>query len=208
MSARRRSRQGFTLIEVLVGVTVAGLALTAGFATLAFLSDSDQPVDRAAALALTGATTRSLLYNWLSEARLSGRGRNGQNFQGFDSEDQGTPSDELIFPTTASTPLGVSTSVVRLFVDNDPDTPEQGLVAELTERITDEPRTVELIRSVGALDVRYLMEIDGTTGEWVESWLTGRSLPQAIELTFQPSATDSLPLLLRLRLLVPVEAAR
>ncbi|MGW8268291.1 MAG: peptidyl-prolyl cis-trans isomerase [Longimicrobiales bacterium] len=38
--------RGFTLMEVLIGLTVAALALTAGFATLGFLSDSDEPVER------------------------------------------------------------------------------------------------------------------------------------------------------------------
>ena len=129
-------RAGFTLMEVMVGLTVAALALTAGFATLAFISDSQHPVDRAAALALTGATTRRLLTDWLGESRLR-VSRRGEYFQGLDGEERGSPSDELIFPTTASTPLGVGTTVVRLYIDRDEDTPERGLVAELTELVTD-----------------------------------------------------------------------
>ena len=200
-------RAGFTLIEVLVGVTVAALALTAGFATLAFISDSEQPVDQAAALALTGATTRGLLTSWLGEARLR-VSRRGEYFQGLDGEDLGATGDELIFPTTASTPLGVGTTVVRLYIDNDDGTPERGLVAELTERVTDEPRVVELVPAAGSMQLRYLMPLEGTIGEWVDTWISDRSLPQAIEMVLEAAPPDTLPLLLRYRLLVPVETAR
>jgi prepilin-type N-terminal cleavage/methylation domain-containing protein len=114
----RRGQGGFTLMEVLIGLTVAALALMAGFATLGFILDSDEPVDEAATVALRGATTRNLLTEWLGQARFSA-GRMGETFQGFDGEVFGAQSDELIFPTTASTPLGVGITTVRLFVDED-----------------------------------------------------------------------------------------
>lgn len=198
--------RGFTLMEVLIGLTVAALALTAGFATLGFISDSDQPVDVASALALRGATTRNLLTEWLGEARQQ-VGRRGETFQGLDEEVYGTQSDELIFPTTASTPLGVGTSVIRLFIDQDRDTPEEGLVAELTELAADEPRLVELVPEAGSLELRYLLPIEGTVGEWVDGWISNR-LPQAIRLVLGPNRNDTLPPLLRYPLLVPLEATR
>ncbi len=195
--------RGFTLMEVLIGLTVAGLALTAGFATLGFISDTDKPVDVASALALRGATTRNLLTEWLGEAKLQ-VGRRGVSFQGLDDEVYGTETDEIIFPTTASTVLGVGTTVVRLFIDQDDGTPEEGLVAELTELVTDEPRLVELVPEAGSLQLRYLLPIEGTTGEWVDGWISSR-LPHAIELVLGPTRSDTLPPLLRYRLLVPLE---
>lgn len=196
--------RGFTLMEVLIGLTVAALALTAGFATLGFITDTDEPVDVASALALRGATTRNLLTKWIGEARYQ-VGRRGVTFQGLDDEVYGTEADEMIFPTTASTPLGVGLTVVRLFIDTDRDTPEQGLVAELTERPTDEPRLVELVPEAGSLEIRYLLPIAGTTGEWVDGWISNR-LPQAIELVLRPNRYDTLPPLLRHPLLVPLES--
>ena len=198
--------RGFTLMEVLIGLTVAALALTAGFATLGFLSDSDEPVDVSSALALRGATTRNLLTEWLGEARYR-VGRRGETFQGLDGETFGTPTDELIFPTTASTPLGVGTSVVHLYIDEDDETPEQGLVAAITELATDEPRLVELVPEAGSLEFRYLLTVEGTTGEWVDGWISNR-LPGAIELVLGPTRHDTLPPLLRYPLLVPLEATR
>jgi hypothetical protein len=185
---------------------VAALALTAGFATLGFLSDSNEPVDRAASLALRGATTRNLLTEWLGEARFSA-GRFGESFQGFEGEVFGTQSDELIFPTTARTPLGVGMTTVRLYVDLDEGTPERGLVAALTELVTDEPRVVELVPEAGSLEIRYLLPIEGTTGEWMDGWISNR-LPQAILLTLGPSRYDTLPPLLRYPLMVSLETTR
>lgn len=199
-------RRGFTLMEVLIGLTVAALALTAGFATLGFLSDSDEPVDVASALALRGATTRNLLTEWLAEARYR-VGRRGETFQGLDGEVYGTPADELIFPTTASTPLGVGTSVVHLYIDDDRDTAERGLVAALTELATDEPRVVELVPEAGSLELRYLLPVEGTTGEWVDGWLSNR-LPGAIEMILRSTGPDTLPPLLQYPLLVALEATR
>lgn len=199
-------RQGFTLMEVLIGLTVAALALTAGFATLGFISDSDEPVDVASALALRGATTRNLLTEWLVEARFQA-GRRGESFQGFDAESFGTPMDSLVLPTSAGTPLGVGTTVVRLYIDEDRNTPERGLVAALTELMTDEPRVVELVPEAGSLDISYLVPIEGTIGEWTTFWTSNR-LPAAVRLVLGPSRYDTLPPLLRYPLLVPLGAAR
>ncbi len=198
--------RGFTLMEVLIGLTVAALALTAGFATLGFITDTDAPVDVASALALRGATTRNLLTEWLGEAKYQ-TGRRGTTFQGLDDEVYGTDTDEIIFPTTAPTPLGVGRTVVRLFIDLDRNTPEQGLVAELTELPSDEPRLVELVPEAGSLVIRYLLPIEGTTGEWVDGWISNR-LPQAIRVSLGPNRFDTLPPLLRYPLLVPLETTR
>lgn len=198
--------RGFTLLEVLVGLTVAALALTAGFAALAFVSDRETAVDERSAEALRGATARRLLVEWLAEARPQA-GRRRAVFQGFDAEDFGVETDSLTFPTSAPTPLGARITSVRLFVDRDEGTPERGLVAELREFLTDEPRLVELIPEVGALSVRYLMPVEGATGEWITGWTSNR-LPLAVELTLEPARGDSLPPLLRYPIRVALEAAR
>ncbi|HZD05624.1 MAG TPA: type II secretion system protein, partial [Longimicrobiales bacterium] len=122
-------RDGFTLIEVLVGMVVAALALSAGFAALAFVKERADQAEAAMVPAVAGAGTRALLTEWLAGARLRAPGR-GERFQGLDGEEQGRANDELIFPTTARTPLSVGTTVVRLYVDAEDSTAERGLVAE------------------------------------------------------------------------------
>jgi hypothetical protein len=125
----------------------------------------------------------------------------------LDGEVYGIPTDELVFPTTASTPLGVGTTVVHLYIDDDRDTPEVGLVAALTELASDEPRLVELVPEAGSLELRFLLTIQGTVGEWVDGWISNQ-LPGAIELTLGPTPGDTLPPLLRYPLLVALEAIR
>jgi hypothetical protein len=66
---------------------------------------------------------------------------------------------------------------------------------------------VELVPEAGSLVIRYLLPVEGTTGQWVDGWISNR-LPQAIELTLGPTRYDTLPPLLRYPLLVSVETAR
>ncbi len=201
-----RPRRGFTLLEVLVGLAVASLALTAGFAALSFIGDRSSAAEADAQVALSGATARELLVDWVSNARLQAP-NNGGGFQGVNGEDQGLTSDELDFPTTAVTPLHVRNSMVRLYIDTDPDTPEYGLVAELKQREQDDPRRVELVPQAAGLEIRYLPDVAQTL-EWEESWEGQNALPRAVELTLTPAAGDSLPLLLRYPIRVTLATLR
>jgi prepilin-type N-terminal cleavage/methylation domain-containing protein len=72
-------RDGFTLIEVLVGMVVAALALSAGFAALAFVKERADQAEAAMVPAVAGAGTRALLTEWLAGARLRAPGR-GERF--------------------------------------------------------------------------------------------------------------------------------
>jgi len=203
--ARHRcaQRPGFTLMEVIVGLTVSALALTAGFAALSFVADRARAAEVATVAALEGVAARELLVDWLTGARLSAGGNTGR-FQGVDQEERGgLADDELMFPTTARTPLHVRNSVVRLFIDRDDETPEQGLVAELQERIQDEPRRVELVPQAIGLDVHYLPEATDAF-EWLPDWLGRNQLPRAVELVIQVEPGDTLPPLLRYPIRVPL----
>lgn len=189
---------GFTLMEVLVGLIIASIALSAGFATLTFVGDRARAAEAATLTALEGATTRALLVDWLLGARA--RSSNGAgSFQGHDGEAEGLDTDELIFPTTAGTPLQVPNTLVRLYIDEEDETPERGLVAEMIERLQDEPRRFELVPSASRLILRYLPDMGGAPGiEWVDGWImTQTRLPRAVEIVLEPAPGDSLPLLLR-----------
>lgn len=200
------ARGGFTLIEVLVGMAVAALALTAGFATLAFVRDRAVQAEASMVPAIAGATTRALLTEWVAGARLQAPGR-GERFQGLDGEEQGEAADELILPTTARTPLSVGTTVVRLYVDVEDSTVERGLVAELTERAGDLPKRVELLPEVSGLEIRYLPNVEDAS-EWLPDWVDQSSLPLAVELSLSATPPDTLPALLQLPLRVALEVGR
>jgi prepilin-type N-terminal cleavage/methylation domain-containing protein len=198
-----RARGGFTLMEVLVGLVVASLALAAGFGALGLAADRSRHAEQATVAALEGAAARALLSDWLGGARLL---FGDFRFFGQDGLELGQQNDELIWPTTARTPLDQPTTVVRLYIDDNPETPERGLVAELSVSLVEEPRRIELVPEAGRLELRYLMlTADGSA--WVDGWTADR-LPQAIELRLEPVAGDSLPPLLRLPLRVALETLR
>jgi prepilin-type N-terminal cleavage/methylation domain-containing protein len=199
MSARRG---GFTLLEVLVGLSVASLVLLAGMAALGTVNENAGRAETAAIDAVAGASQRALLVDWLSAARY--RAPTGEQFEGMQQDLDGQLQDLLFFPTTARTPLDGPYTVVGLYIDVDPETPERGLVAEMTgNRIGEEPRRFEIVPEAASMRIRYLTSSADGFPEWVSLWQSRQGLPRAIELTLEPAAGDSLPRLLRL----PIRAA-
>jgi prepilin-type N-terminal cleavage/methylation domain-containing protein len=191
----RSRRGGFTLIELLVGLTVASLALLAGFTALGTVADLGDRAEDAAREAVAGATQRGLLVEWLAGARM--RASTGETFEGVQQEERGRVVDLLLFPTTARTPLGGTSAVIGLYIDQDEETPERGLVAELSGMtFGTELRRMELVPEAAMMRIRYLAEGRGLD-EWEDSWTARNRLPRLIEITLFPAPGDSLPLLLR-----------
>lgn len=201
-----RLRAGFTLVEVIVALTVASLALGAGFAALGFVRDRGLHAEDAARVAVAGATQRALLMDWLANARLQAPA--GEQFEGTDAEESGVPLDLIFFPTTARTPLEGAFTLVGLYIDTDPETPEVGLVAEMVGVVLgSEERRMELVPQAGALNIRYRPDVDDEV-EWEDAWQGRGQLPRAIEMTIYPVDGDTLPRLLRLPIRVALGVAR
>jgi prepilin-type N-terminal cleavage/methylation domain-containing protein len=199
-----KSRAGFTLVELLVGLTVAGLALSAGFATLAFVHDRGERAEEESRVAVGGATQRALLMDWLAAARF--RAPAGEQFEGEDVAEEGKKLDTVFFPTTAATPLEGAVTIVGLYIDDDPETPEQGLVAEMTGPVLGSTeRRMELVPQAAQLEIRYLPNIAGEV-EWTDGWTGRNELPRGVELKIIPAEGDTLPALLRLPIRVAVGA--
>jgi prepilin-type N-terminal cleavage/methylation domain-containing protein len=189
-------RGGFTLVEVVVGVTVGGVVLMAGFAALATIRDNSVGAREATTVALEGATARAALTEWLATAQLQST-ELAVRFEGLDAAESDLEWDEISFPMRAPSPLRTPVTQVRLFIDTDPETPERGLVAELVGLRGELPTPVELIPAATGLLIRYLPAVDGPV-EWAESWLDQQGLPRAVELTLLDSPEEPLPPLLRL----------
>lgn len=206
MTAPRPRRGGFTLVEVVVGLAVGGIVLAAGFAALATVHDRSLHAREATTVALEGSAVRATLVEWLSTAQFQAS-ELGVRFEGLDAREQGLPWDELVFPTRARTVLRSPWTAVRLYVDLDPETPERGLVAELTGWLGDEPRVLELAPQAVGLTVRYLPAVDGPV-EWTGSWVGQPELPRGVELTLLDHPDDPLPPLLRLPLRVALATLR
>jgi prepilin-type N-terminal cleavage/methylation domain-containing protein len=199
-------RSGFTLIELMVALSVASIALVAGFGALAVVEDRGMAAEEVNRAALSGATQRALLTDWLAGARY--RASASAVFQGLDGADDEDLGDVLVFPTTARTPVSDISTVVGLFIDDDPETPERGLVAELSGvNLTSTARLLELVPSAGAIEIRYWPEADGAA-DWEDGWSARGQLPRGVQITLSPAAGDSLPPLLRLPLRVALASFR
>src|SRR5262245_634727 len=183
-----RARNGFTLVELLVGLVVASLALSAGFATLAFVGDRGEQAEASARVAVGGATQRALLMDMLANARLRAPG--GEQFEGIDQDEGGRAIDQMMFPTTAVTPIEGSVTLVKLSIDEDPETPEAGLVAEMAGAILGQTsQRMVLVPNAASLSIRYLDAVPGTA-EWSDGWSGRNQLPRGVELVIEPVAGD------------------
>jgi prepilin-type N-terminal cleavage/methylation domain-containing protein len=191
----RALRPGFTLLELLVGLTVASMALAVGVAALGIVRDRAVHAEEATVRAVAGATQRNMIVDWLAGARM--RAPTGEQFEGMQQDQGGVMVDVLLFPTTAHTPLDGSHTVVGLYIDNDPETPEQGLVAEMTGMLLGaEPRRMELVPEAGGMRIRYLSVANGIA-DWADTWAGQRTLPRMIEITLEPAPRQELPLMLQ-----------
>jgi prepilin-type N-terminal cleavage/methylation domain-containing protein len=200
-----RARDGFTLIELIVGMTVASIALAAGFAALAVVHDRSVEMEQHDVVAAAGASQRDLLIDWIAGARLTAV--TSEPFDGQEDEKSGVPRDALLIPTTARTPLEGFTTVMGLYIDDDPETPEQGLVAEMTGvQLGAEPRRFELAHQADGMNIRYLPNVPKAV--WVDGWQEQGELPRAVEITLTPARGDTLPALLRLPIRVAIGAVR
>jgi prepilin-type N-terminal cleavage/methylation domain-containing protein len=199
-----RARSGFTLVELLVGLTVASLALSAGFAALGFVRERGEHAEEAARVGVAGATQRALLMEWLENAR--GRTPAGEQFEGIDQEEHDKQRDMLLLPTTAATPLEGPFTLVGLYIDDDEETPEKGLVAELTGPVLGQTeQRMELVPQADAMRIRFLISA-GSQAEWMDGWTGRDQLPRAVEITLEPAQGDTLPRLLRLPIRVVLGA--
>jgi len=190
-----------TLLELIVGLTVTALALTAGFGALGMVGDRRARLEASMNAVARAATVRADIAAWLGDARLVAD-EGGPNFRGLDGTRGRMPDDDLTFLTTAPTPLGTGETIVRLYVDRDSATAERGLTAVFAEWRGLSLTRVVLDTSVLGLDIRYLSGVLGRRA-WLPSWISSTLLPAGVELRLIAATPDSLPPLLHLPILVP-----
>ncbi|HEU4631962.1 MAG TPA: hypothetical protein VFS08_19590, partial [Gemmatimonadaceae bacterium] len=188
-----------TLIELTVGLVVTGMVLAAGYGAFSSIVDHRTAVRRATLAGERAAALRETLDGWLAAGDvLVQRGGRPRAGGGIDSS---AVADEIILRTTAPAFGDTPSTIIRLYVDDDPDTPARGLVAQYQVDIRDTLRMVELDSAVGGMRVEYL---DRTTGRWVPSDEVATIQPRAIRVALLATAPDTLPALLRLPIERPI----
>lgn len=197
---------GLTLVELLVSMTIAGVALAAGYGMLTTLLDNRERVTAASERTGRASAMRYSLVSWLEGARVA-RDAAGPRYRGIDgSSDDDLPDDELTFLTSAQTPLETAETIVRLYIDRDEVTPEHGLTAEFTEYPGTKSLTLELVPEVDGLNADYLSRVLGTE-RWMPSWISSSVLPLAVRIRLSTTNSTTLPALLALPIVVPTVAA-
>jgi prepilin-type N-terminal cleavage/methylation domain-containing protein len=206
--ARRRS--GLTLIELVVALTITGLAMSAGYSAFATLADRRQQSTEQADAVMRAAAKRAALVSWLAGARLTIE-EDEIIFKGIDgikrTPDGDIANDEITFLTSAETPVSNHGTIVRLYVDRSENPTSHGLIADLVEWRGSRTQHLQLLPNVATLDARYLSALFGKH-EWLPSWISSTLLPAGIELTMGAAGSDSLPALFRLPITVSFEEGR
>jgi prepilin-type N-terminal cleavage/methylation domain-containing protein len=205
VEARTMNRAGMTLVEVLVGLTVAGVALSMGFGALVVIRDNGERAVQASYAAIAESGARQIVLDWLTGVRLLPDG--AAEFRGIDGEFDGWSDSEVVFLTTTVTPVHGRETAVRLFIDRDEHTPERGLVAEMRDWRRTRVRRLEIAAGARGLRARFLsgLPADDT---WFPSWISTTVLPRGLELTLESAELDSLPDLLRWPIRVRIGAPR
>jgi type II secretory pathway pseudopilin PulG len=203
------TRRGMTGAELLVALAVTGLAAVIGTATLALLTDRRASLRETSSATEHAAAVRHAIVAWLEDAHGAQSPFSGNEVAAFELlnlRDHGHPADQLLFTTSAPTPLGSGDAFVRLYVDSDSRTPERGLVADLSAWPGAPVTRMQLDSTVIEMDVRCLTDL-AASPRWLPSFLSSQAVPRGVELRLRAS-TGSLAPLLQLPIRVAVEAGR
>lgn len=198
-------RAGMTLLELMVGLAIMGSALAAGYGAFAGVADQRERAVKAMDAAAREALVRRTIVEWLRGARLT-VDEGGPPFSGLDGTHGAGPDDELSFLTTAPTPAGSGEAMVRLFIDRDKETLEEGLVAVIGEWRGTGAERIELVPGATGLDARYLFGFRGH--RWLPSWISTSVLPLGVELVVTGESPEAVPPLLRHPIRVAIGASR
>lgn len=202
-----RPRRGMTLLELVVGVVITGFMAAAGAAAFGTIVDnrrvileSTEELERASAL-------RDMLRTWIGSGTVQVqseqvRARTTRAAQVRTARSTAVSTitasvstgDELRFTTSALTPALSPYVNVRLFVDGDAATPEQGLTIEYQVSAQAPLQRRQLDSSIVRMTVEYL---DRTTNRWVPSSEAGAIRAAAVRLSFPADSVD-VPRLLQL----------
>lgn len=199
-------RRGFTLLELSVALAVGGIAIAAGYATLAALVDQRARVEELTRETSRDYALRSSLADWLSGAKLETRGTSA-GIRGVHGLRGDLPDDELSFLTAARTPLGDGATIVRLYIARTATGSPAGLAVDFSDWQGPRRLTVLLDSSVAGLGVRYGSGVFAR-GAWVASWISTTVLPAGVQVTLHAAPFDSLTALLRQPIVVPLEGGR
>ncbi|MDA1081529.1 MAG: type II secretion system protein [Gemmatimonadetes bacterium] len=217
-----RARSGMTLLELIVALSILAMMTIAGAVAFGMTIDRQETIREASVDVERAAALRETLRQWILQgdpqvttggAPRGGRGggTGGRQLASVAPGARGTSAttagvtaavstgNELTVVTNGPNPLMAANVRIRIFVDADDDTPEQGLVIEYQASTQTPLLRRELDPSVGDLAIEFY---DQRTGRWIPS--TEAATGQLIALRIAMIAADGfvLPRLLELPLTI------
>jgi general secretion pathway protein J len=179
MSSRRRPEGGFTLVEVLLAVSLVALMATLVFGSLYVTTSA---IDVARANSATEQIVRSTMRVMTDELSV-GKESTAGRWMGINGLFDGQPADSVAFLTVGQFRGSDSTrdsELVRIVYTREGDLLLR-FVRKNLYGLTDESlERVELARKVKGFNVRYY---DGKANVWVDEWNGSvRGTPKALLL--------------------------
>jgi prepilin-type N-terminal cleavage/methylation domain-containing protein len=212
-----RSRSGMTLLELVIALVITGLMAGVGYSAFSGIIDNQQRVEQASVTTERAATLRETIHTWLESGTVTvqqgglprGFGRSGATLRtvsasGTAAVQSVTPAvvtgDVLSFTTQAPNPANAPQATMKLFVDDDPTTPEVGLTVEYQASAQSPLLRRQLEASIDTMVIEYL---DDRTNRWYPAVDAATIRPKAVRITLHaPTWSEfagllSMPMVLR-----------
>jgi prepilin-type N-terminal cleavage/methylation domain-containing protein len=215
-----KARRGVTLMELIVALTVTGFMAAIGTATFSSIIDNRRIIRESTAETEKAAALRETLRAWLLPAtvqvQIGGipRGSRQSNVRAVSTNaTTRTPNgaeavapaavtgDELVFTTTAPNPANAPNARMRLFIDLDEETPEQGLTLEYQVNVQSPLQRRQLDSTVTGMVIEYL---DRRTRRWISATDATALQPMALRLTLAAAEGTIAPTLMSLPMVVTI----
>ncbi|HSG05012.1 MAG TPA: prepilin-type N-terminal cleavage/methylation domain-containing protein [Nitrospiria bacterium] len=193
-----RQNRGFTLLEVLIAITISALVLTVVYQTFNGIVDSAARLEEVSDMDQMARISLGIISRELRSAYWKEKNSGDLTFSGVDGLDGGEASDKLVF-TTFSPWIGkdgtVSPNLSVISYDLEAAGEEEEFYLmhledpnPLSQSLSSRQR-YELAEQVKGFNLRYF---DEEAGEWKDEWDAGieKKLPNAVEiqLYFKTSA--------------------
>ena len=210
-----------TLLELVVAITILAMMAIAGTVAFGTVIDQQETIRTASSDVERAAALRETIRQWILQGEPQvqvGGGPNGGRrtlqVSRASSQSMLVPSssgaasvssavstgNELTVVTNGPNPLMAPAVRIRIFVDADDNTPEQGLTIEYQGAVAQSPLLRrQLDPSVGDLFVEFF---DPRSGRWLASTEASTGQPIALRVTMMPAEGYVLPRLLELPLTI------
>jgi prepilin-type N-terminal cleavage/methylation domain-containing protein len=197
-----RARRGMTLMELVISLAITGIMAAAGAAAFGSIIDHRRVIRDASTGTERAGALREMITSWVTAGniRITAGGLPGGLGRGAAATAASTASlggsniasvtaaqgsaDELSFTTQALNPSFTGNVVIRLYVDGDANTPEQGLTIEYQPDQTKPLVRKMLDSTIDSLRVEYL---DQTTNRWFSASQVATITPKAVRVTLLSS---------------------